>query len=255
MDCSNTVTLVAGNLVFEPSPLMPPVKEDVYNSLLFAQRYADVEFNRYEFPAQWYRAYTEAMYQSKWFGDQYGSRYLEPAEQSKVTIEKLVEENLLTRLHKTRAIDIKKMMAHIGELPETDTAQALFREQVLRVAPVPAEAGAVIEERPLSTLTLHVSVVEREGIIDSLFINFSTTDVIGLDIFHQELHGDRFVGKISLLSFRRELNQVMYAKVRPDILGFLRDQKDKLIVPVPCHAPDVGHRPDGLPSHSRLDRG
>jgi hypothetical protein len=253
MDCINAVTLVAGNVLFEPSRLMPPVKEDVYNSLLFAQLYADSEFNKYEFPAQWYKEYIEAMYQSKWIGDQHGFRYLEPAEQSRVTIEKLVAENLLTRLHKTRAIDIKKMMAYLGGLPETDAAQVLFRAQVLSVAPATAEAGAVLEGRPISTLTLHVSVMEREGIIDSLFIHFSTTDVIGLDIFHQELRGDRFVGKISLLSFRRELNQVMYAKVRPDILNFLSDQKDKLIVSVPCHAPDVGGEPDGLPSRSRLD--
>jgi hypothetical protein len=252
MDCVNAVTLVAGNVLFEPSRLMPPVKDDVYNSLLFAQLYADREFNRHELPAQWYRAYTEAMYQSKWFGDQHGSRYLEPAEQSRVTIEKLVEENLLSRLHKARAIDIKKMMAHIGGLPEADAAQVLFRAQVLRVIPATTEAGAAFEGRPLSTLTLHVSVVEGGGIIDSLFINFSTTDVMGLDIFQQELRGDRFVGKISLLSFRRELNQVMYAKVRPDILNFLSAQKDKLIAPVPCYAPDVGREPDGLPSHSGL---
>lgn len=253
MECINAVTLVAGNVLFEPSRLMPSVKEDVYNSLLFAQLYADTEFNKYESPAQWYRGYIEAMYESKWFGDQHGSRYLEPAEQSRVTIEKLVEENLLTRLHQTRAIGIKKMMAHIGGLPETDAAQVLFRAQVLRVTTATAQAGPVFEGRPISTLTLHVSVVEREGIIDSLFINFSTADVMGLDIFHQALRGDHFVGKISLLSFRRELNQVMHAKVRPDILNFLPDQKDTLILPVPCHVPDVGREPGGLPSRSRLD--
>lgn len=213
-------TVVLGNLVFGAAG-----ESDVLDSLLFAQLAADDALNKFDSPENWFSESRRAMIKSKWTGLTNYSGGFELGENNRVTLEGLIEQNLLSHLSLSRAREIKQMLDCSFTLAETDESWALFRRNTCNA---PDEASGH------STIALQVSVIEQQVHLFSLFVTFTTSSVVESDLWHQEFSASSIVGSIELRFIQRQWNRSSYRRARDGIRRYLAGKKDGLMLPVSC---------------------
>ncbi|MFW0756445.1 hypothetical protein ACN1C3_17170 [Pseudomonas sp. H11T01] len=229
------VMLVAGNLLSISDELPDFMEGDVLNSLLFSQLFANNKAVKFASPGEWYKADAKAMTQVKWLGIDKNFMCFEPAKDSIVTLQELIKKSLRNHVNQQQGVQVDSMMVRRGRFPEEETVHALFRGQVINTVPAETDVPREGVKPAVSTIALQVGLVEPGPVLYSIFINFSTSEVIGVDVFSQHFSGENIVGSISVYFARRELDTKAYQKenIRGKILSALHDKKSELIFRVP----------------------
>lgn len=232
MSAGYDVMLVAGNLLSISLGLPDSWRDDVLNSLLFSQMYANSQVEKFDKPDKWYTAHANAMSQTKWRRTSYKSNYFQPDRDAIITLQNLIRENLLGRLDKNHGEQVESMIRRIQKLSDADGVQSVFRKHVITTAQ-PEVQSAVVSA--VSTVALQISLIDSGPIAYSAFVSFSTSEAVEVDIFKQCFSGKDIVGEISVDFSQHELNKVDYEKnnVRKNILSSLPGTKDNLILFVP----------------------
>jgi hypothetical protein len=235
MTTNYSVVLVAGNLLSISGELPDFMEDDVLNSLLFSQLFASNKVAKFAAPGEWYKADAKAMTQVKWLGIQNSFIRFAPVKNSIITLQELIQKNLLNHLSQKQGIRVDSMMARMGCLTEEEAVRTLFRGQVINTMSAETDFSGAGVKPAVSTIALQVSLVEPGPVLYSIFINFSTTEVIGSDVLSQHFSGRNIVASISVDFAQRELDKVAYQKenIRGKILSALPDKKDELMLRVP----------------------
>jgi hypothetical protein len=229
MDGANNFTVVAGNLLLTSAEVDPGVKNGIVESLLFAQLYADEQVRKSKPPAHWYSYYDSALININWKVVDHKARSFEPDEDSSMTLASQVESSLLQSLQKEQAGEIRMLMEHFALLPEDDAALSLYRQRGL--------THGTDRQGVFSIVSLQLSVLIEATFLYSLSISFSTSEVVGRDLFHQVFQSNRIKGPVDVRFSMREWNEAGYAKVRVKVREFLAPRKQGLVLPLSCAAP------------------
>lgn len=229
MDGANNLTVVAGNLLLTSAEVDPGVKSGIVESLLFAQLYADEQVRKSKPPAHWGSYYNNALISSKWKVAENKADSFEPGKDSNMTLASQVESSLLGSLQKEQADEIRMLMEHFALLPEDDAALSLYRQRVL--------THGTDRQGVFSIVSLQLSVLIEATFLYSLSISFSTSEVVGRDLFHQVFQSNRIKGPVDVRFSMREWNEAGYAKVRMKVGEYLASRKQGLVLPLSCAAP------------------
>lgn len=229
MDCASVSTLVAGHLLSNDSGVASAMIDDIFDSLLYSQFYADKNAKKFDAPAKWFLHHDDALKVVKWTLSEHQRDVFEPKDNAKITVEALIEEFLLSRLPATQAAAVKSMIDCMAGLPEAEAASIVCHQHVLRRA-IDAEAH--------STMVLRVSALRQETQLSSLSVTFSTTDVVGADPLRQVFPGSSIVGEVDVRFVRCGWKYSDYQSIREKVLGVVAGRRKGLILPISCKAPE-----------------
>lgn len=244
MNCASVSTLVAGHLLSNDSGVASAMMDDVLDSLLYSQFYADKKAKKFDAPAKWFSRFDDAIKVVKWMLSEHQRDAFEPKDNAQISVVELIEEFLLNRLPATQAAAVKSLIDCMAGLPEAEAALIVCHQHVLQRA---TDAGGH------STLVLQVSALKQETQLSSLSLSFSTTCMVGADPFRQIFPGSSIVGEIDVRFARRDWDYSDYQSVRDKVLGVLAGKRKGLILPISCKAP-AGESEGGESTRHTIDR-
>lgn len=234
MECDNAMTVIAGAMLSSAHVIAPSVKNDVLDSILFSQLYADGKGVKFDEPEKWFSEHDTAMRNLKWsLLYQYSEDHW-PKSGGRVDVAELVETQWLSRLPEGTADGVRKMLVSIAATPVNDAPRALFREHVLK-APTD-EMNAVDLPPTVSTLVLQLGFLAPDGILHSLYVSYKTTAVVGDDLFPNNDGDHQIAGKVETRFLQRHWDAAGYTKVRGSVDEFLTGKRSGLILPVSCES-------------------
>jgi hypothetical protein len=212
--------------------------DDVLDSLLYSQLYADQKVKKFDVPASWFSRFDDAIKVVKWTLSEHQRDAFEPKDNAQITVAALIEEFLLNRLPATQAAAVKSMIDCMAGLPEAEAASIVCHQHILQRA---TDAAGP------STMVLQVSALRQETQLSSLSVSFSTTCTVGADPFRQIFPGNSIVGEVDVRFARHDWDYSGYQSVRDKVLGVVAGKRKGLILPISCKAP-AGESEGGEPA-------
>lgn len=231
MDCTRSKALIAGHLLSDSSDLTSGMMDDVFDSLLYSQIYADKGGSKFDGPARWLSRCDDALHVAKWTLADSQRQADEPDNDAVISIKLLVEKYLLRWLPAAHATEVKTMIDCIAGLSDADPASLLLHRHTVR-SPGDAQGH--------TTVVLLISALDLRAQLSLLSVTFTTTCAVNADLLRQVFPGSTIVGEVDVCYSRRIWSHNDYKSVRDRVQGVLAGRRDGLILPVCCKKPEVG---------------
>jgi hypothetical protein len=238
MGAQYSVFVNAGAVVLLSSALLEQERQDVLNSVLFAQLVANKKYPEFTLGDGWYDT-CQGVLKDSWLQRAVAWDSFGTDAESKRAMVQWVESRLEDQAGNITIAGIAGVFNDIAQLPCNHPATELLREQMSRqknieVSGTPAEA--------VSDVRLQIIVVGQGAVMSSLFIEFETNVHTLTDPLGHLFSSDNVLGNIRLRWFQANLSSVLYVSLRDAIVKKLGDKAAKNIL----YISDI--KPVGLPS-------
>lgn len=250
MECSKTMAVVAGHLVAGSAEVEPSVRQDVLDSLLFSQLFADGKCAKFDASVQWLAEHDNALRHSKWTLSNLRTNELKLRDPQRLDLARLLDDELLSRLPRVAADDVRAMLKGIGASQHDEAPQLLFRDHALKVLSdeIPDDSLPVDPAEPpaprVTVVALMLSYMAPGEVLYTCVVTFKTTEAVEGNLFEQSFTGSQIVSPVDIRFIERHLDIDAFAKVRGDVQRFLAVSRDGLILPLCCAEPDEPDEPE-----------
>ncbi|MBW0237449.1 hypothetical protein [Pseudomonas sp. D1HM] len=222
------VKVVAGQLLLLSKSLAPGHKEDVVQSLLFAQLYANSRADKFCQALEWDKYQVKALQEARWITTLVQTRSNQPSPRQVMSVSRLLTLQLGSVLEEGASVRLDAVSRALTALARTPVARQVFDEACLmRTAMCVTEDSA-----PASRVSLQVTLVEPGALAVSIQIGFTTRVAFADDLLTRRFSGLDVDGAVVTSVTRTELDIPNYARVRSKILTALGTQQETLVVEV-----------------------
>lgn len=222
------VKVVAGQLLLLSKSLAPGHKEDVVQSLLFAQLYANSRADKFCQALEWDKYQVKALQEARWITTLVQTRSNQPSPRQVMSVSRLLTLQLGSVLEEAASVRLDAVSRALTALARTPVARQVFDEACLmRTAMCVTEDSA-----PASRVSLQVTLVEPGALAVSIQIGFTTRVAFADDLLTRRFSGLDVDGAVVTSITRTELDIPNYARVRSKILTALGIQQETLVVEV-----------------------
>lgn len=224
MDTQYDVRLLAGHVVSIAPGVSEAQRQDLLHSLLFVERFANREVDRFGDNASWLRKETVGLGQVKW-----QTSYSEGAESSAtkgktLSLAALVDEHFASRLSPVQKAQLLDLLERCADTSRV--APELFRRYSLK------ETLSVTRKKK-TAIALRISLVSSQATLISLFIRIELAVVMQPDFLHQTWEASECLSPIGFYVAERSLDHSTYPLVRSRVLELLGPQHCQQIVTLP----------------------
>lgn len=238
MDDQYSVFIDAGAVVLLSSALLEQERQDVLNSVLFAQLVANKKYPKFARADGWYETYLGVLKDS-WLQRSVAWDSFAVDDASKRAMVNWVENRLEAPSARTTIAHVMRAFNDVVHLPDTHPAIERLREQTLR--PENDEDG----DSPASCNVRVQIIVARQGLLmDSLFVEFKTTGQGANDPLGHLFSTEHVQGNIYLRWFNANLSPVLYGSIREAVVRKLGDKAANNILAVDVQAGEVPLKPE-----------
>lgn len=228
MECSHSMTVIAGGLVRFSKQAPPSLKDNVLDTLLFAGLYANGKAPKFESPEQWQLHHDNALKNLRWSLLSSQTNRVTLAHES-VDIVQLIESEWLRRLPKAASDGIREALVSLAATPVNDQARELFYRSALK--PVAPDNRQDQPRKPDATRVFaHIAYVGPDGVLCSLHLNY-TTCASG-DVLRTGNFAHRVQGEVRMQFAQRQWNASRYENVKPEVLKYLEHRRSGETLPV-----------------------
>ncbi|MHC8404466.1 hypothetical protein [Pseudomonas sp. TMB3-21] len=218
------VSIVAGNFVSIGAGFSTQWDEDVVNSLLFAELYANSEADRFQNPQQWSIENSKAMRQLKWDLSSSTTYSYTPDAILGFVLEEAVMQKLNAALGAAHNIQMGRL---IDALQKPSVAEGLMAETgehaVFRVS--------TVSTQQVATFCLRYSLVEPGPAVSNVLVFFKTTEDVDAGFMGHRFESETILGEVTVQVTRRVLDKKYYERkgLRSLVKEMLPSERDHLI--------------------------
>jgi len=219
------VCLVAGNLLLVADGFSQQLREDLVNSVLFSQLYANSKAGKLAGAESWYAECATAMEKAKWQRSVYQSKGIEPKNNEKFVMKDSVVSQMLSIFGTNQAEKFKQLINCVEHFFVGDKISLALREYTVATVKTP-------DDSDFSTVALQMGILGAGPVLYSVFVCFSTTEDVEVDFLNQCFSGEHIVGEISFDFAKQLLDQASFerSRMREKIIDQLPDSRDKLVL-------------------------
>ena len=236
-----TNTVVLGHLVCSSTAIGATVRQDILDSLLFSQLYADGKCARLDSPARWSEEHDNALRNLKWMLSDLRTQTVELGINERFNIGHVLDQELCRRLPELDADEVRQMLRRMADIEPDAAPQRLFKTHSLKAwadestDELPAVDSGRVPTPQATFVNLMLSYAGAGEVLSSCVIAFKTTAEIKNDLFNQSFVSSEIVGSIDIRFVKRQLDVLAFKQVRDKVETFLEGRRDGLILPL-CHA-------------------
>lgn len=236
MNEAYSASVSAGAVVLFPEGMLGQHREDILSSVLLAQLVANKRFSNVDDPGGWHDTYLEVLKDS-WLRmwDDWDS--FSPEKHSKFTILEWVLNALKKSLPERLVSEAACAVTNVAQLPGTVPAIQLLREHIQ--VSIVSETGNPADV-PVYRLRLLIVVTQNGPSLNSVYIEFKTTQPIELNPLAQVFCSGKLVNNVTLNIFQARLSAELHESRRGPIMQKLGDHRIKKIAAV-AHLDQSGH--------------
>ncbi|KAA0982428.1 hypothetical protein [Pseudomonas sp. ANT_J28] len=232
----DSVFINAGAVVLLSSTLLEQERQDVLNSVLFAQLVANKKYPGFDRADGWYETY-QGVLKDSWLQRSVAWDSFAVDDASKRAMVNWVENRLEATSARTIA-HVMRAFNDIAHVPGNHPAIERLREQTLR----PENDGD--GHSPASCNVRLQIIVARQGVLmDSLFVEFRTTKQGANYPLDYLFSTDEVQGDIDLRWFHANLSPVLYGSIREAVVRKLGGRAANNIFAVDVQAGEVPLKP------------
>lgn len=241
MKCSMTSTVVSGHLVCSSTAIDASTQQNILDSLLFSQLYADDKYARLDSPGQWSDEHDNAMRNLKWMLSDLRVNTIRPGPEERFNIGRVLDQELCRRLPDSAADDVRQMLKRIAAIEPDAAPQILFKTHVMNALTdepgngLPAVDSGQVPAPQATVVNLMLSYVAAGEMLFTCVIAFKTTAAVQNDLFDQSFTSSEIIGSVDIRFVKRHLDLAAFKQVRDKVERFLEGRRDGLILPL-CHA-------------------
>ncbi|MCF7537453.1 hypothetical protein [Pseudomonas petrae] len=221
------------------------MRQDILDSLLFSQIYADGKCARLDSPARWSEEHDNALRNLKWMLSDLRTHTIALGVNERINIGHVLDQELCRRLPELAADDVRQMLKRMASIEPDAAPQILFKTRALQTCTdehtnePPAIDSGRLPMPQTTVVNLMLSYAAAGEVLSSCIIAFKTTAEINNDLFEQSFTRSEVIGSIDIRFVKRHLDLVAFKQVRDKVEAFLETRRDGLILPI-CHAePDA----------------
>lgn len=228
MNEAYSASVSAGAVVLFPEGMPGQQREDVLYSVLLAQLVANKRFLNVADSSGWHDTYLEVLKDS-WLStwDEWDS--FSPEKHSQFTILEWVHNALKKCLSDQLVSDAACAVTNVAQLPGTVPAIQLLCEHTQ--ASIVSETKSP-SDAPVYRLRLLIIVTQAGPLLNSVYVEFKTTQPIELNPLAQVFCSDKLVGNVASNIFQANLSAELHASRRGPIIKKLGDHARKKIAAV-----------------------
>lgn len=227
-DMDYEVRVVAGQLVLLSKALAVERKNDVLNSLLFAQLYATSKVDKFCQAIAWDKQQGKALQEAGWMTLFSLARSSEPSSRQVVSLSKWLAADLAKVLESEHSLPALAAGNALSALECNPVAQKVFFDNVLTLKPGCSSSGV----EPVSSVSLQVILVEPGALVACVHLGLAVRVTLDEGLLNQPFEGQSVIGAMSSFISRMELDEAKYNRVRSKIAKALGAQREALIVDV-----------------------
>ncbi|WP_458131043.1 hypothetical protein [Pseudomonas sp. R3-41] len=214
-----SVFINAGAVVMLSRSMAEQEKNDVLESLLFAQLVAHKKYPGYAMVSKWYEAYREVL-KNAWLQKTVAWGNFLPDEECHLTTAQWLGRRLEEFADQTAADEVICLLDRIAKLPGTLPAMKQLREHV--VLPQANDESA-------ARICLQVILAQPGTLLSSVYLNYETSQADISNPFGQCLSVANAVGNVQSKCFQACLSKELYEQLRGAIVQKLGDKPAKHI--------------------------
>lgn len=212
------VKVVGGQLVLLSKALLPAIKNDVLNSLLLIQLYADDKADKFGRFSAWGQCQAEAQVNTKWTHTYTQTSAHETSAQAETTLTALATDYLANILGGETSLPADAVAIALNAVMHSSSAQTAFVKAVLKANPV--QSSHAVDGT--SNIIVQVCVVEPQASLFSVEINLLVGGDLEGNIFVHPIKGEGVIGAVEVTLARLEMNSADYESVRENVLDMIK---------------------------------
>ncbi|WP_413793866.1 MULTISPECIES: hypothetical protein [unclassified Pseudomonas] len=198
-------------------------KNDVLDSVLFAQLVANKKYPAYAQAPNWYDEYRDVL-KNGWLQKTAAWDNFTLDEQSNFSAAHWLGRRLGDYVDPTVAEEVTRLLSRVGQLPGTLPAIEQLREQTCKPKePTPLSAT----EEAAGRVCLQVILARQGPLLSSVSLSYETTQPAISNPLGQCLSVANVVGHLQSRCFQANLSKALYDPLRGAIVQKLRDKPTK----------------------------
>lgn len=210
MDAQYQTWVNGAQLISFPASLCEADRNDVLNSQLLAQVFANKDGRVAVAPRAWFQHTKEGLSKLKWSTPETHADVPVFKTLDELSLVELVASHLVKELPGVTFKQLTGALEHLSALEYKHPARQLFRSQVLSRGV--AEGGL-----ELNHINFQASVCSAPNHVFSLFVSVTLGIPLQEDFLHQEFYGADCVGESLFFYSHRALSPALYARLRDKV--------------------------------------
>ena len=219
MDEHDFLCVSAGAVVSISSGMSESQRDDVVNSVLFAQRVASKKFPGADSSEAWYDLYLEVL-RSGWLKTDAAWNSSPPEPHAYWTITQAITLELDKMTSEQTIIRIQRALSVIGQQDDCAPVIQLLR----RYIQVPSGEASITSDEESAKVRLLVILADQGPSLTSVVVEFDSAQPILPNPLNQAFASQQVKGDIGLKVYCAELSYVLYDPARDRIISKLGDK-------------------------------
>jgi hypothetical protein len=219
------VCLVAGNLLLVAGGFSQQLREDLLDSLLFSQLYADTKVVRWSDAESWNTECATALEKVKWQRTVYKNNRFDPKNDAQFSIRDSVVGQVRSLFGKNQVEKFEQLINGVEHSFVEEAAGGALREHAVATVKTTDDAD-------FSTIALQMGILGVGAVLYSVFVCFNTIEEVEADFLNQCFSGKHIVGEVSFDFAKQQLDRAGFerSRMREKIIAQLPDSRDGLIL-------------------------